>query len=120
MFVSPFVFFLKVCHTSFGLPRWHSGKESACQAGERKFDPWVGKIPWRRKWQPSAGLQCIRGTCPLGTPDHSEDGPLERRQEESYSSSWPNAELKLLGIRQVLEVNTQRGEDVWLSESARQ
>ena len=20
------------------------------------FDPWVGKIPWRRKWQPSPGL----------------------------------------------------------------
>ena len=19
---------------------------------ETKFDPWVGKIPWRRKWQP--------------------------------------------------------------------
>ena len=18
-----------------------------------KFDPWVGKIPWRRKWQPT-------------------------------------------------------------------
>jgi len=24
-------------------------------AGDRRyeFDPWVGKIPWRRKWQPS-------------------------------------------------------------------
>ena len=20
----------------------------------REFDPWVGKIPWRRKWQPTA------------------------------------------------------------------
>ena len=20
------------------------------------FDPWVGKIPWRRKWQPTPGL----------------------------------------------------------------
>ena len=19
----------------------------------RRFDPWVGKIPWRRKWQPT-------------------------------------------------------------------
>ena len=32
-----------------------SGKESACQYrrhGRHRFDPWVGKIPWRRKWQP--------------------------------------------------------------------
>ena len=31
--------------------RWHSGKESACQYRRPRFDPWVGKIPWRRKWQ---------------------------------------------------------------------
>ena len=41
-------------HTKFlGLPRWLSGKESACQCRRHKrngFDPWVGKIPWRRKW----------------------------------------------------------------------
>ena len=38
------------------LPRWHSGKESACQCRRPKkceFNPWVGKIPWRRKWQPT-------------------------------------------------------------------
>ena len=28
------------------------GKEPACGAGDR-FDPWVGKIPWRREWQPT-------------------------------------------------------------------
>ena len=36
-----------------GLPRWLSGKESACQCRRHRFNPWVGKIPWRRKWQPS-------------------------------------------------------------------
>ena len=35
------------------LPRWLSGKESACQCRRYKFDLWVGKIPWRRKWQPT-------------------------------------------------------------------
>ena len=29
------------------------GKESACQCGRRRFDPWVRKIPWRKKWQPT-------------------------------------------------------------------
>ena len=28
------------------LPRWHSGR----------FDPWVRKIPWSRKWQPTPFL----------------------------------------------------------------
>ena len=33
-----------------------SGKESACQCGRHKryrFDLWVGKMPWSRKWQPT-------------------------------------------------------------------
>ena len=33
------------------LPMWLSGKESSCQCGRCGFDPWVGKISWRRKWQ---------------------------------------------------------------------
>ena len=40
----------------FGLPRWLSGKESTCQCGRRRFDPWVRKIPWSRKWQPTPAL----------------------------------------------------------------
>ena len=39
-----------------GLPRWHSGKESACQCWRLRrcrFNPWVRKIPWSRKWQPT-------------------------------------------------------------------
>ena len=33
-----------------------SCKESTCQCRRCKllaFDPWVGKIPWSRKWQPT-------------------------------------------------------------------
>ena len=35
------------------LPRWLSSQVSACQCRRHGFDPWVGKIPWRRKWQPT-------------------------------------------------------------------
>ena len=38
------------------LRRWFSGKESTCQCRRCRrleFDPWVGKIPWRIKWQPA-------------------------------------------------------------------
>ena len=50
-------------HTHFALlyflvgsPRWCSGKESACQCRRQRlgFNPWVGRISWRRKWKPTA------------------------------------------------------------------
>ena len=37
-------------------PGGASGKESTCQCRRHKrcgFSPWVGKIPWSRKWQPT-------------------------------------------------------------------
>ena len=37
----------------YGLPWWLSGKESTCQCRRCGFDPWVGEVPWRRKWQPN-------------------------------------------------------------------
>ena len=42
------------------LPWWLSGKESACQCRRHGFDPWVGKIPWRRKWQPTPVLLPVK------------------------------------------------------------
>jgi len=39
-----------------GFPGGASSKESAGQCMRHKrcrFDSWVGKIPWRRKWQPT-------------------------------------------------------------------
>ena len=42
-----------ICRISSGLPWWLSGKESACQCRRHGFNPWVGKIHWRRKWQPT-------------------------------------------------------------------
>ena len=37
-----------------GFPGVSHGKESACNARDPGFDPWVGKIPWRREWQPTS------------------------------------------------------------------
>ena len=34
------------------LPRWLRVKEFTCPCRRCRFDPWVRKIPWRRKWQP--------------------------------------------------------------------
>ena len=41
---------------SMGFQGGASGKEPACQCGRHKghgFNPWLGKIPWRRAWQPN-------------------------------------------------------------------
>ena len=47
-----------------GFPGGSAGKESACNVGDLGFDPWVGKIPWRRERLPAPvfwpGLQRVR------------------------------------------------------------
>ena len=44
-----------------GPPRWLSGKETACwcrRCRGHRFNPRVGKIPWRRGWQPTP-VSCL-------------------------------------------------------------
>ena len=36
-----------------GLPLWLRGSSVCLECGRPRFNPWVGKIPWRRKWQPT-------------------------------------------------------------------
>ena len=40
-------------YSRLGLPWWCRGSSICLQCGRPGFDPWVGKIPWRRKWQPT-------------------------------------------------------------------
>ena len=44
---------MKVGTVRAGPPWWLSGKEPTYQCRRLRFDPWVGKIPWRKKWQPT-------------------------------------------------------------------
>ena len=44
------MFLIRVYPFLLGLLRWLNGKESTCQNRRCWFDPWVKKIPWRRKW----------------------------------------------------------------------
>ena len=58
----------------YGLPLGLSGKESACQCRRWGFNPWVRKISWKRKWQPtlvfllgkSHGQRSLEGYSPWG------------------------------------------------------
>ena len=43
-----------IAMSNCGFSWWPSGEEGACSCRRCRFNPWVGRIPWRRKWQPNA------------------------------------------------------------------
>ena len=47
------IFFLLFGYIILGFTGGSAGKNLSAIRRPR-FDPWVGKIPWRRKWQPTA------------------------------------------------------------------
>ena len=55
-----------------GFPRWLRWSRICPQRGRPRFDAWVRKTPWRRKWQPTPaflpGNPMDRG--PWWTPVH--------------------------------------------------
>ena len=67
-----------------GFPGGARGKEPAYQCRRHKrygFDPWVGKIPWRRAWQPTPvflpgephGQRSLVGYSPWGSKESDMD-----------------------------------------------
>ena len=68
---------------SKGLPWWLRQERICLQCGRPRFDPWVGKIPWRREWLPTPiflllefhGQRCLVGHSPWG---HQELDTIER------------------------------------------
>ena len=40
-------------YSDIGLPWWSSSKESTHRCKRGRFDPWIRKFPWKRKWQPT-------------------------------------------------------------------
>ena len=65
-------------HSSIlGLPLWLRWQRIHLQCGRPGFDPWVGKIPWRREWQPtpvflpgeSLGQRNLASCSPWGRKD---------------------------------------------------
>ena len=89
---SPLVFrSLLNCVASFhqtGLPRRCNGKEPARQCRRHKrhgFDPWVRKIPWRRKWQPTPGkVHGQRSLVGYGPWGHKESDVTECAATRSH------------------------------------
>ena len=84
-----------------GLPWWLRWWRICLKFGRPGFDPWVGKIPWRRAWQPapvflpgeSHGQRSLAGYSPWCPWSHKESDMPEQlskqhRYEECHSSLW--------------------------------
>jgi len=70
-------------------------KGSACSAGDPGLAPWVRKIPWRRKWQPtpllltgeSHGRRSLVGFSPRGQKESGHFIIYWRRDDVIWSKS---------------------------------
>ena len=83
-----------------------SGKELASQCWRHKkhgFDPWLGKIPWRRAWQPtpvflpgeSHGQRNLVGYSPQGHTAEATQHACKMNHREStfiFQRLWPTSQ----------------------------
>ncbi|CAI9180043.1 unnamed protein product [Rangifer tarandus platyrhynchus] len=74
-------------HNAVDFSGGSDGKESTCQCRRLRFDSWVRKIPWRRKWQPtpvflpgeSHGPRSLVGYSPWGRRESDTTEHAHRR-----------------------------------------
>ena len=86
------------------LLRGLSGKESACQCRRHGFDPWVGKILWRRKWQPTPVF--LPGIKPRSPTLQMDSLPAEV-QGKPYSKPNSKPNIKASLIAQLVRIHLQ-------------
>ena len=80
------------------------GKEPTCQCRRWRrcrFDPWVGKIPWRRAWQP--------------TPVSCLENPMDRRawQPTVHRVTKNQTWLKWLSMQSTPNLEEELAMEVW-------
>ena len=87
-----------------GFPGGSEGKASICLQCEKPgFDPWGGKTPWRRAWQPTPVFS------PGESPWNEEPGRLQsvglQRVGHNWASKHSSAQhMQLLGARMPLNI----------------
>ena len=85
-------------HPLHGHPKWLNCKEPSCQCSWYGFNLWVGKIPWRRKWQPtpvflpgeSHGQKSLAGYSPWGRKESDTTEQLTHTLLEKEMATHPN------------------------------
>ena len=69
-----------------GFPGGASDKESACQCKRLGFNPWVRKIPGKRKWQPTSVLLPGKSHGQRSLVDYSSWGRKESGTTEQLNN----------------------------------
>ena len=70
-----------------GLPWWLRGYSVCLQCGRPGFNPWVEKIPWRRKWHPIPVLLPGKSHGWRSLVSYSSQGCTESDMTECVSST---------------------------------
>ena len=107
------------------------GKQSTCQCRRLGFDPWVGKIPWRRKLQPtpvlhgeSHGQRSLVGYSPWNCKSVTHDlATKQQRQRNAWlicqmCPVWWRGERKgslLLATADWLQDSSKAGRQSWIA-----
>ena len=68
-----------------------AGKESACQCRTCAVNPWVKKIPWRRKWQSTPVF------LPGESPWTEEPGGLQSMGSQTAGHNWAHSTRPVQG-----------------------
>ena len=85
--------FLSLRPAGLGCSSGARGKDPACKCRRCKrlrFDPWVGKTPWRRKWQPTPVFlpgECHGQRSPAGYSPWGQKEPDTLKQLSTQASS---------------------------------
>ena len=69
------------------------GKAVACQCKRHGFNPWVRKIPWRRKWQPTLVFLPVKSRGQRSLAGYSPVGITKSR---TWLGDWTTTMLKVL------------------------
>ena len=82
--------YLNLCK---GLPWWLRWERICLQCRKPRFDPWVGKIPWRRKWQSTPGFlpgksHGQRGLVGYSPWSHKESETTEELTQKCFLTEW--------------------------------
>ena len=94
---------------------WVKNLPAMQEAQEMQFNPWVGKIPWRRKWQPtpvflpekSHGQRRLAGYSPWDCRGSDTPERLSTH-EHSHTSVWGHMFLVLPSICLIVELLANR------------
>ena len=81
-----------------------NGKDAACQRRRCRLNPWVGKIPWRRKWQPTPvflpgerlGQRSLAGYSPRGCKESDRTERLNNNNPHCRTGSCLESGMALI------------------------